>query len=139
LPVTGPTAADTLRLTFDDGDNPPLRDVELHLWAPATRLVFVWPDSVGSNSPTLSLAAYDPPLAAPRYDTAPLLTRWATLAADDLDLQLVAEASEQSDNGAPTWLLAMALAAATLALLWVLARVMREGGATAPSARDHPQ
>jgi hypothetical protein len=121
--------ADTLRLTFDDGDNPPLDDVELRLWADLTRLVFVWPDAVGSSSPRLSLAAYAPPLAAPRYDLAPLLARWGAMAADDLDLRLVDDSSEPDEDGPPTWLLAVALAAATLALLWVLARVMREDGA----------
>lgn len=67
LPIEGPGAS-RIAVSFDDGDNAPLAEVELAVWRRRDALVFVWP---GGATPVRLLAGAEG-TAAPDYDLAAL-------------------------------------------------------------------
>jgi hypothetical protein len=109
-----------LIVEFLDGDNPPLPEVAVELWTERTVLYFVDPGG------PLALR-WDGALGEPAYDLAglePLLVRGEAAAA-----ALGPELPRQGAAEAPRWLLLAAIAVAAVALLAVLARVLRQGPA----------
>ena len=67
LPIEGPGAS-RIAVSFDDGDNAPLSEVELAVWRRRDALVFVWP----GGSTKVRLLAGAEGTAAPDYDLAAL-------------------------------------------------------------------
>lgn len=111
------SAGPAFLVEFDDGDNPPLREVEAELWAPTRVLYFVDPGG------PLTLR-WDRRLAAPSYDFAGLASVLYRPEAALARLGAPLAGSEPAE--APGWLLKAAIAAAAVALLAVLARMIRQ-------------
>lgn len=117
LPLDG-RAPRLLALRFEDGDNPPLGNLDLSLWRRDDVLVFVWPEH---GEVRLLAGARD--LEAPNYDLAAL--------GDQLLARPWRPAEiDQSGNGAPAppwsrWVMPLTLGLATLLLLVLLGRVLR--------------
>jgi hypothetical protein len=107
-----------LALRFEDGDNPPLGNLDLSLWRRDDVLVFAWPEH---GEVRLLAGARD--LEAPDYDLAAL--------GDQLLARPWRPAEiDQSGNGAPAppwsrWVMPLTLGLATLLLLFLLRRVLR--------------
>jgi hypothetical protein len=110
-----------LTLRFEDGDNPPLGNLDLSLWRRDDVLVFVWPERGADGDVRLLAGARD--LEAPEYDLATLgdqlLTRpWRPAEID------------QGGGEAPVprwtrWVMPLTLGLATLFLFLLLRGVLR--------------
>lgn len=116
-----PASAAALELRFDDGDNPPLRNLEVDLWRRRDALFFVWPQSAGR----VRLLAGSPGLAPPRYDLAALADLLPVRPWREASLQTVARGGVWERS---RWPLLATLALAAVALLALLGRILRSAG-----------
>ncbi|HVS01249.1 MAG TPA: hypothetical protein VMT16_00630 [Thermoanaerobaculia bacterium] len=113
-----PAAAAGLRLVFDDGDNPPLPPLDAEWWVEGHDLLFPWPPAGA-----VRLLAGASGLAPPRYDLAAMESVLAALPAAPA---VLAARQDATVGGWQRPLLLTALALAALAMLWLLARTLRQ-------------
>ena len=110
-----------LDLEIDDGDNPPLAELQIDLRRSAHGLVFVWPDRG-----TVRLLTGNPELSAPAYDLELIREQVLRRSWVEAGLDLSAAAERMAEDERHGRLLLMAvLAVAALFLLFLLARVLR--------------
>jgi hypothetical protein len=129
LALHGEPGLGRLEIELDDADNPPLAELQIDLWRSAPELAFVWPE----RGP-VHLLAGSPELPSPSYDLdlmrEQMLRRsWVEA---HLDLEAAAERQAVTDRRGQLLLMAV-LAVAALFLIFLLARVLRSSGRTAPS------
>ena len=127
-----PGAGTTLFVSIDDGDNAPLPLVRASLLLPAHRLRFVRGDG------PLSLLAGQRGLAPPRYDLELLAPRLLGAPAVEASLAPEPAAAAKPEPAAGPKLFWLALVAAVLALLVLVARLLRHWPEP-PSAGDAPR
>jgi hypothetical protein len=121
-----PLPTDTILVTLDDGDNPPLPEVDVRVWRTVDTMAFSWPPGgavqLAVGNPALTAPAYDLALAETDLVTGPFVTA-------AVDTRPPGEGQETGadrlDRLARQWGLAAAVALAAVVLLALLARTLR--------------
>jgi len=116
-------APQVLSVRFQDGDNPPLTDLDAALWRRRDVLLFVWPDAE-ETTPVRLLAGPDT-LKAPSYDLAALGETLLTYPWQPAELSLEGDAA-QSEPRWSRWVMPLTLMIAGLCLVFLLGRILSE-------------
>jgi hypothetical protein len=114
-------APQVLSVRFQDGDNPPLADLDAALWRRRDVLLFVWPEAE-ETTPVRLLAGPDT-LKAPSYDLAALGETLLTYPWQPAELSLEGNAG-QSEPG--RWVMPVTLMIAGICLIFLLGRILSE-------------
>lgn len=115
-------APQVISVRFQDGDNPPLADLDAALWRRRDVLLFVWPEAE-ETTPVRLLAGPDT-LKAPSYDLAALGETLLTYPWQPAELSLEGNASQEPRWG--RWVMPVTLMIAGICLIFLLGRILSE-------------
>jgi hypothetical protein len=121
LPLPG-HAPQTLSIRFQDGDNPPLADLEAAVWRRRDVLLFVWPE--GEEAAPVRLLVGPENLRAPSYDLAALGETLLSHPWQPAELSLKGDAA--SEPRWARWVMPVTLVIAGICLIVLLGRILSE-------------
>jgi hypothetical protein len=121
LPLPG-HAPQTLSVRFQDGDNPPLADLEAAVWRRRDVLLFVWPE--GDETAPVRLLVGPENLRTPSYDLAALGETLLSHPWQPAELSLEGDAA--SEPRWARWVMPVTLVIAGICLIVLLGRILSE-------------
>jgi hypothetical protein len=122
LPLSG-RAPQVLAVRFQDGDNPPLAELDAAIWRRRDVLLFVWPEAA-ENAPVRLLVGPDT-LKAPSYDLTALGDTLLSHPWQPAELSLEGEALN-SEPRWTRWVMPLTLVIAGICLVVLLGRILSE-------------